>query len=84
LPNPKTPVQFRVRSQFYLAQQGINVETMTTEVVSAPMSGTPLFTMSAVVRVPSHLAIEDLREALEYIGEEVGVDTALYPHVDED
>ena len=68
----------------YLGQQGINVETMTTEIVSAPMSGTPLFTMSAVVRVPPQLAIEDLREAIEFIGEEVGVDTEVFPHIDED
>jgi len=62
----------------YLAEQGINVETMNTEVVSAPMSGTPLFTMSAVVRVPPKLSVEDLREALEYIGDEVGVDTQVF------
>ena len=68
----------------YLGQQGINVETMTTEIVAAPMSGTPLFTMSAVVRVPPQLAIEDLREAMEFIGEEVGVDTEVFPHVDQD
>lgn len=68
----------------YLGQQGINVETMTTEVVAAPMSGTPLFTMSAVVRVPPKLAIDDLREALEFIGEEVGVDTQVFPHIDQE
>jgi len=68
----------------YLGQQGINVETMTTEIVAAPMSGTPLFTMAAVVRVPPQLAIEDLREAMEFIGEEVGVDTEVFPHIDED
>lgn len=68
----------------YLGQQGINVETMTTEIVAAPMSGTPLFTMAAVVRVPPQLAIEDLREAMAFIGEEVGVDTEVFPHVDED
>jgi glycine cleavage system transcriptional repressor len=62
----------------YLAEQGINVETMTTEVVAAPMSGAPLFTMSAVVRVPSKLSIDDLREALEFIGDEVGVDTQVF------
>jgi glycine cleavage system transcriptional repressor len=62
----------------YLADQGINVETMTTEVVAAPMSGSPLFTMSAVVRVPPKLSIDDLREALEYIGDEVGVDTQVF------
>jgi glycine cleavage system transcriptional repressor len=68
----------------YLSEQGINVETMTTEVVSAPMSGSPLFTMSAVVKVPPQLEIDDLREALEFIGEELGVDTKVFPHVDEE
>jgi glycine cleavage system transcriptional repressor len=62
----------------YLADQGINVESMNTEVVAAPMSGTPLFTMSAVVRIPPKLSVEDLREALEYIGDEVGVDTKVF------
>jgi len=62
----------------YLAEQGINIETMNTEVVSAPMSGTPLFTMSAVVRVPQKLSLDDLREALDYIGEELCVDTQVF------
>jgi glycine cleavage system transcriptional repressor len=57
----------------YLREQGINVETMSTEVVAAPMSGSPLFTMSAVVRVPAKLSLDDVKEALEYIGDEVGV-----------
>ena len=61
----------------YLSEQGINLETMTTEVVAAPMSGTPLFTMSAIVKVPPRLEIEDLREALEFIGDDLGVDTKV-------
>jgi glycine cleavage system transcriptional repressor len=68
----------------YLAEQGISVETMTTEVVAAPMSGSPLFTMSAVVKVPPQLGVDDLREALEFIGGETGVDTKVFPNVDED
>ena len=68
----------------YLAEQGINVENMTTEVVAAPMSGSPLFTMSAVVQVPPQLNTDDLREALEFIGDEMGVDTKVFPQVDED
>lgn len=67
----------------YLAEQGINIETMTTDVVAAPMSGTPLFTMSAMVRVPPQLEVDDLREALEFIGNEVGVETSVFPQVDE-
>jgi glycine cleavage system transcriptional repressor len=67
----------------YLSEQGINMETMTTEVVAAPMSGTPLFTMSAVVRVPPQLEIADLREALEFIAGELGVEAKVFPHVDQ-
>jgi len=62
----------------YLAEQGINVETMNTEVTAAPMSGTPLFSMSAVVRVPAKLSMDDLREALDYIGDELSVDAQVF------
>jgi glycine cleavage system transcriptional repressor len=62
----------------YLSEQGINLESMHTEVSAAPMSGTPLFTMSAEVVVPPRLAIEDLREAMEFIGDEMGIDTKVF------
>jgi glycine cleavage system transcriptional repressor len=62
----------------YLSEQGINLESMHTEVSAAPMSGTPLFTMSADVVIPPQLAVEDLREAMEFIGEEMGVDTKVF------
>jgi len=68
----------------YLSDQGINIETMTTEVVAAPMSGTPLFTMSAMVKIPPQLDVEDLREALEFIGDDLGVDTKVFPRVVEE
>ena len=62
----------------YLTEQGINLESMHTEVSAAPMSGTPLFTMSAEVVVPPQLAVDDLREAMEFIGDEMGVDTKIF------
>jgi glycine cleavage system transcriptional repressor len=62
----------------YLAEQGINVDTMSTQVTAAPMSGTPLFSMSAVVRVPARLEVDDLREALAFIGDELSVDTQVF------
>jgi glycine cleavage system transcriptional repressor len=68
----------------YLSEQGLNLETVTTEVVAAPMSGSPLFTMSAVVKVPPQLEVDDLREALSFIGDEMGVDTKVFAHVDEE
>jgi len=62
----------------YLSEQGINLESMHTEVSAAPMSGTPLFTMSGEVVVPPRLTIADLREAMEFIGDEMGVDTKVF------
>ena len=61
----------------YLSEKGINVENMHTEVSAAPMSGTPLFNMSAEVVVPPRLAVADLREAMAFIGNEMGVDTKV-------
>jgi glycine cleavage system transcriptional repressor len=62
----------------YLSEQGINLESMHTEVSAAPMSGTPLFSMSAEVMVPPRLAVADLREAMDFIGDEMGVDTKVF------
>jgi glycine cleavage system transcriptional repressor len=58
----------------YLAKQQINVEAMETNVVAAPMSATPLFHMEAQLDVPPSLTIDDLRENLQHIAEQLGVD----------
>ncbi len=48
-----------------LAAQGVNVEELTTECVSAPMSGEPLFQARAKLHLPEGLAVSALRESLE-------------------
>ena len=48
-----------------LAAQGVNVEELSTECVSAPMSGEPLFQASAMLLLPSGVAVGALRQALE-------------------
>lgn len=58
----------------YLVDHGVNVETMETEVVRAPITAAPLFQMSARIRVPDSLAIELFRQNLAEIGDELGVD----------
>jgi len=67
----------------FLASQGINVETLDTDVVAAPMSGSPLFTMSAVVKLPPGMTVDQLREALDEVAEDVGVGTAVHPRITE-
>jgi glycine cleavage system transcriptional repressor len=40
----------------YLSQRGINIESMDSETTPAPISGVPLFTMTAQILVPPSLA----------------------------
>ncbi len=57
-----------------LAERGVNVEELESEVSSAPMSGEPLFTARARLRVPPTLALADLRASLEKLAGELMVD----------
>lgn len=63
----------------YLARQGINVEAMDTQIVAAPMSATPLFHMDAQLDVPPSLTIDELRENLLQIGDQLGVGIEVTP-----
>jgi glycine cleavage system transcriptional repressor len=57
-----------------LSSRGINIETMDTETTRAPISGTPLFTMKAMVMVPPALAGQDWKSALGKVGNRLNVD----------
>jgi glycine cleavage system regulatory protein len=48
-----------------LSAQGINVEELATECVSAPMSGEALFQARAKILVPANVALDKLRQTLE-------------------
>jgi glycine cleavage system regulatory protein len=48
-----------------LSAQGINVEELTTECVSAPMSGETLFQAKAKILIPANVALDKLRQTLE-------------------
>lgn len=48
-----------------LTSQGINVEELATECVSAPMSGETLFQAKAKILVPASVALDKLRQTLE-------------------
>lgn len=58
----------------YLSERGINIESMETGVGHAPVSASPLFTMSAVVAVPPDLATGKWEAALHDTGERLNVD----------
>lgn len=57
-----------------LASQGVNVEELETECVSAPMSGETLFKARAALRIPEGCQEQDLRAELEKIAADLIVD----------
>ena len=65
--------------RFTLAERGINIETMDTDITHAPMSGTPLFTMTAIAFVPPDLPYHDWRDELEAVGDSLNVDVEVSP-----
>lgn len=58
----------------HLAERQINIETMDTNVYQAPMSGVPLFAMSAVVHLPQGVSPDALAKAMAAFGHELGVE----------
>jgi glycine cleavage system transcriptional repressor len=56
---------------------GISVESMETGTVSAPVSGTPLFTMNAIVAVPPGLDAAAWRGELEQAAQASNVDISV-------
>lgn len=65
-----------------LAQLEVNIESMDTSVTSAPWSGAPLFTMSAVVFAPPDISLEELEEVMEATSDELSVDIEVSQHRD--
>lgn len=60
-----------------LAERGVNVEALESEIQSASMSGEPLFTARASLLVPHGLALADLRARLEGLASELMVDLTV-------
>lgn len=62
-----------------LHDRSINIQSLETDVVHAPETGTPLFEMCATIAVPSSLKVADLEKELNRIGNEENVDITLKP-----
>ena len=60
-----------------LAEQGVNVEELSTECVSAPMSGESLFKARATLGIPANCNVAALRAELEKIAGDLMVDVSL-------
>ena len=57
-----------------LAANGVNIEELTTGVLSGSFSGETMFRATAVLRAPDAAAVEAMRTGLERLGNELMVD----------
>ena len=60
-----------------LAGRGVNVEELSTRCSSAPMSGEMLFHATARLQLPAGVRVDELREALEELANDLMVDITL-------
>jgi glycine cleavage system regulatory protein len=64
-----------------LAERGVSIEEMETDIREAPMSGGTLFCAQARVRGPASLDEKDLRQALEGLTAALMVDITLHEEI---
>lgn len=62
-----------------LAELGVNLERLTTEVAPAPMSSEPLFHAEALLAVPLSLTLDALQAKLEDLADDLMVELKLRP-----
>jgi glycine cleavage system regulatory protein len=60
-----------------LARYEVNVEELTTDRTSAPMSGEALFRANARVKVPAHIDAAHLRANLERLASDLTIEIRL-------
>lgn len=61
----------------HLQQHSINIQSVETMVVHAPVSGSPLFQLKAQIQVPPSISAADLRKNLNKIAVQESVDIEL-------
>jgi glycine cleavage system regulatory protein len=65
-----------------IAGAGVNVESLETKRTHAAMSGQPMFTAHAVIRVVHATQLDQVRERIEAIAHDLMVDMALLEDTD--
>lgn len=60
-----------------LARRDVNVASLESRLVFAPLSGTPMFVLEAELQVPSEVALAELRRELSAVCDEANLDLSL-------
>ncbi len=60
-----------------LSRLAINIESMETKTYAAPVSGTPIFRLEALIAIPTTININDLKARLAEVEREENIDIEL-------
>lgn len=61
----------------YLTEMHVQLEDVETNVTNAPNTGTPLFSMVAEIQAPPTLTLHQLRDKMDNLSDELGVDISV-------
>ena len=66
-----------ILSQIIYQKKKINIQNLNTEIVQAPITGTDLFKMEAIVDIPLNISIDLLISDINNLQDKLGVDIEL-------
>ena len=58
----------------YLAGKSINILEMETHITNAPVTGTPLFNLLAIITIPDNIDLAEIQSDLTLIAQKLGVE----------
>ena len=61
----------------YLAGKSINILEMETHISNAPVTGTPLFNLLAIITIPDNTDIAEIQSELTLIAQKLGVEIVV-------
>jgi len=71
----QTGIVFKISK--FLANNNINIESLTSQRIHSPESGTAIYFMEIKVQVPKKYSLEHLEEGLSNVGEELNLDITV-------
>ena len=72
----QTGIVFKISR--YLANNNINIESLTSQWSTSPESGTALYFMEIKVQVPEKVSVEQLENGLSQVGEDLNLEITLH------
>ena len=71
----QTGIVFKISR--YLADHNINIENLTSRRSTSPQSGVALYFMDIKVQVPEKISLEQLKNGLSRVGEELHLEITI-------